>query len=214
MGKWSILAAGWLVLVLAVGCSRSSLPSPTPAASPTVARNTPSATPSTTPSVSATPARLVLKPPDLVLRASSGTQTATIGPFFWVLESGFAGETTAPGLVPPTDSPLPVGRGETLQFSFAEGTGPASVKLAVYPQEGNYEPIAPSPDAPKGFVVKTEPVTSAEPTLDGNRFSWTVGDLAPGAYFVRVEAQWPQHPKNPRPDKLPQAVYAFWIEVR
>jgi hypothetical protein len=148
-----------------------------------------------------------------MLRSASGEQTATLGPFFWVLDSGFAGETSAPGLVLPSEQPLPVQVGETLHFALSEDRSPQTVKLAVYPQEGNFEKIAPDPGAPEGFVVKTAPIVEGEATVEGSGFAWTVPQLQPGSYFIRVEIEWPQHPKNPRPDKVPRAVYAFWVRV-
>jgi len=202
------------IILLLLGASaliacRSASPTPTVVPSPTTVPT--EVAPAPTPVE--TPAPVVLKPPDLVLKAGSGEQPATIGPFFWVLDSGFAGETTAPGLVPTSEQPLAVRPGETLSFAFSEDRIPEKVSLAVYPQEGNYEPISPAPDAPKGFVATTDPVVTAEPELSGAGFQWTMPELSPGAYFLRVEVEWPQHPKNPRPDKVPRAVYAFWIRV-
>jgi hypothetical protein len=111
---------------------RSAAPTPTVVPSPT---SVPTAV-APTPTPVRTPAPVVLKPPDLVLKVASGEQQATIGPFFWVLDSGFAGETTAPGLVPPSEQPLAVRPGETLTFAFSEDRIPEKVSLAVYPQEG------------------------------------------------------------------------------
>jgi len=188
---------------------RSAAPTPTVVPSPT---SVPTAV-ALTPTPVRTPAPVVLKPPDLVLKVVSGEQQATIGPFFWVLDSGFAGETTAPGLIPSSEQPLAVRPGETLSFAFSEDRILEKVSLAVYPQEGNFEAISPAPDAPKGFVAKTDPVVTADPERSGAGFQWTMPELSPGAYFLRVEVEWPQHPKNPRPDKVPRAVYAFWIRV-
>lgn len=171
------------------------------------------APPSPTGEGTPTSGQAVLKPPDLVVRSASGEQTATLGPFFWVLESGFAGEVTAPGLVLPSETPLSVQAGETLTFQFQQDRASAHIKLALFPQEGNYEPIVPAPDAPKGFVQKTEPVVTAEPTLSDGQFSWLVSGVEPGNYFIRIEAEWPQHPKNPVSDKVPHAVYAFWVQI-
>ncbi|MDW8058736.1 MAG: hypothetical protein RMK01_01530 [Thermomicrobium sp.] len=201
-----------LLGVVAVGC-RSSTPTATRTATPASATPSATASPTAPSDVTPTVRPVVLKPPDLVLHAAAGEQTATLGPFFWVLDSGFAGETTAPGLVLPSDRPLVVRAGETLRFTLSEERPPQAVTVAVYPQEGNFEKIAPDPGAPEGFVAKTDPAVEEEPTLEGSGFSWTVPELAAGAYFVRVEIEWPQHPKNPRPDKLPRAVYAFWIQV-
>ncbi len=205
----SLLAT--VALGIALLACRSSAPTPTPTATPEA--STP--TVEVSPTVTATPTvgRLVLAPPDLVLRAAAGEQKATLGPFFWVLDTGFAGEASAPGLVLPSERPLPVKVGEALEFALSEDGAPQKVTLAVYPQEGNFEKIAPDPKAPEGFVAKTEPTVQAEPALQGSTFSWTVPELAPGAYFVRIEIEWPQHPKNPRPDKVPRAVYAFWVQV-
>ncbi|MCS7051760.1 MAG: hypothetical protein NZL87_09110, partial [Thermomicrobium sp.] len=122
--------------LLAVSC-RSATPTPTPAPTAAIGGPTPTVV-SPTPTVGPvmTPGRLVLKPPDLRLQSARGEQTATIGPFFWVLESGFAGETTAPGLVPPSAEPLAVQVGETLRFLLVDGAQPpARVTVAVYPQE-------------------------------------------------------------------------------
>ncbi|MCX2726701.1 hypothetical protein OO015_04235 [Thermomicrobium sp. 4228-Ro] len=208
-----------LVWGIALAACRSKAPTATPEPAKPVATATAAASPTgvSTPPVTGTPtagtAPIVLQPPNLVLRGAAGEQTATLGPFFWVLDSGFAGETSAPGLVPPSDRPLPVRSGETLRFALSEDRPPQTVKLAVYPQEGNFEKIAGDPAAPEGFVVKTDPVAQAQPPLEGSGFSWTVPELPAGSYFIRVEIEWPQHPKNPRPDKLPRAVYAFWVQV-
>lgn len=203
-----------LVSLVAIACrSSGGTPTSTPASIVPTQVATEEATPVPTAAVTVTPGRIVLKPPDLTVRAANGEQTATIGPFFWVLDSGFAGETTAPGLVLPSEQPLVVKVGEELHFTFGEDRPPQSVKLSVYPQEGNYDKIAPDPDAPKGFVLKTDPALTAEPTQHGATFDWTVPALASGAYFVQVEVEWPQHPKNPRPDKTPRAVYLFWVQI-
>ncbi len=218
MVRRGILPLLFVLGVVVVAC-RSNTPTATPEPAKPVATATAVASPigASTPPVTSTPtagtAPIVLQPPNLVLQGAAGEQTATLGPFFWVLDSGFAGETSAPGLVPPSDQPLPIQVGETLHFALSEDRPPQTVKLAVYPQEGNFEKIAADPGAPEGFVVKTDPVTETEPTVEGSGFSWTVPELPAGSYFIRVEIEWPQHPKNPRPDKVPRAVYAFWVQV-
>ncbi len=218
MVRRGILPLLFVLSVVLVAC-RSNAPTATPNPTQPVATATAAASPTEagTPTGVSTPTasvgRIVLKPPDLTVRSEAGEQTATLGPFFWVLDSGFAGETSAPGLVPPSDQPLPIQVGETLHFALSEDRPPQTVKLAVYPQEGNFEKIAADPGAPEGFVVKTDPVTEMEPTVEGSGFSWTVPELPAGSYFIRVEIEWPQHPKNPRPDKVPRAVYAFWVQV-
>ncbi len=214
MRLWRHLIGLALGSFIAVACqSGGGTATPTPASIAPTQVVTQQATPAPTPVVTMSPGAIVLKPPDLIVRAAAGEQMATIGPFFWVLESGFAGETTAPGIVLPSEHPLAVTVGEELHFSFAEDRPPQSVKLAVYPQEGNFDHIAADPNSRKGFVVKTDPILTAEPTQQGAAFGWTVPQLPSGAYFLRVEVEWPQHPKNPRPDKTPRAVYVFWVQI-
>lgn len=225
-----LFALALLLTLTLAACSGSSAGTATPQA-PT-ATPTAEATPSVTPEAtleatpSGTPAGILLAPPDFTLTAAAGEQPSSRGSFYWMLDNGLAAELNYHGFeIHP--STLEVQPGETLTFAPNDGHVPATLELAIFPEEGNTGPITPeilaaeagatptttATPTPAGgeevlfFRPKTDPVKTAE--LQGDDMTWTV-DLEPGTYFIRIKGTWP----NPVvPEKERWGEFAFTVQV-
>ncbi|HET9015486.1 MAG TPA: hypothetical protein VFN57_07815 [Thermomicrobiaceae bacterium] len=164
------------------------------------------ASPTPTPTVDTKPR---LAPPDLLLEAASGQQLDKLGSYQWVLPSGFAANVQAHGYDFPTP-PLTLKSGETVRFVARNGSQPATLALAAYPQQGNVKQVVTqSAGVINAFILP--PSALAQATLSGSPQTWTV-NLKPGAYILLLKGTWPSPVKARTAPLTGEYVYSVKVQ--
>ncbi len=153
-----------------------------------------------------------LDPPYLVAHASSGTQKANVGTFYWMVSNGLAAQVNARG-IEIQDKSLHVSKGETVQFTWENQNSQSDstlqdLKIAVFPEKESIVTVEAASGTLKGFHPEGTPVASDTLSMTGP--TWKVG-VDSGSYFVQVVADW----SNPivKDGQPRHCEYGFYITV-
>lgn len=171
----------------------------------------PTASSATGTAQSGTPDAVSLDPPLLVAHATSGTQQANYGTFYWMLDNGLAAQVNARGIEIQKDA-LHVTKGETIQFTWTNQNSKSDstlqdLTISVFPEEQSIVTETSGQGTLRGFKASDKPVTTGK--LSASNPTWTVS-VDSGSYFIDVQATW----SNPvLAEKTRHCEYGFLFTV-
>lgn len=176
------------------------------------------------PALTPTSPAIRLRPPDFTLKATSSTESAIQGAYYWQLENGLAVDVKSEGFNLGGITPINVTQGEQLTVTAANGTYPEKMDLKIYAEDGNTKDIKVTAVTAHAFVPQTEPLTSQ--SFSNSPYDLKI-DLPKGHYFIWMSGTW-QNPfkrlpatttseatpsGTPRPIQPLTDKIAFWINV-
>jgi hypothetical protein len=177
-----------------------------------------------TPGLTPTSPAIRLRPPDFTLKATSSTQSAIQGAYYWQLENGLAVEVKSEGFNLGGATPMKVAQGDQLTVTASNGTYPEKMDLKIYPENGNTKEVKVTAVTAQAFVPTTDPITSQ--SFSNSPYDLKI-DLPKGHYFIWMSGTW-QNPfkRSPAtttseatPSGTPRPILpltdkiAFWIDV-
>lgn len=184
-------AAVMALLLVVVGCSAGANSESTPTAIPTAAG-------------------LVLEPPEFVMKAKAGEQSALPGTFFWVAPNGMVADIKVEGVPVMNAKTLTVGAKEKVTISIRNGAPPQTLEMRLYPKDGNFKPAPIAGASADTFLPATEPIWSRQEKPD-QEYSVTIDAPKPGDYYLWLKGTWPN---SWLPDKPSTGEKAFVLQVK